>query len=86
MCWSPGTSSVVMVNSSPLSTVTGPLAKVARRIFGPCRSARMPIGRPVSSETWRTLWYRSSCSVWEPWLMFSRATFMPASTMAFSCS
>ena len=33
---------------SPSLSVTGPSAKVPRRSFGPCRSIRMPIGRPSS--------------------------------------
>ena len=51
---SPGTSSVVMVNSSPRTSSTGPSAKVSRRILGPWRSARTPIARPVSLAAART--------------------------------
>ena len=54
---SPGTSRVVIVNSSPLKTSTGPLAKCAKRIFGPCKSAKMPTPCKVSSAAWRTIAY-----------------------------
>ncbi len=83
---SPGTSSVVMVNSSPRSSSTGPSANVSRRILGPWRSARTPTARPLSSAALRTRWYRSSWSDWVPWLKLKRATFMPASISALSWS
>lgn len=54
ICLSPGTSSAVMVNSSPRTSSTGPSAKVSRRIFGPCRSARTPMATPVSAAAART--------------------------------
>lgn len=86
MCLSPGTSSVVITNSSPRTSSTGPSAKVSRRILGPWRSASTPTARPVSSAALRRRWYRSSCSEWVPWLMLKRATFMPASISVFSFS
>ncbi len=54
MFWSPGTSSVVTTNSAPFSRSTGPDAKRPSRIFGPCRSTRMPTPRPRSSAAART--------------------------------
>src|SRR5690242_8417019 len=75
-----------MTNSSPRSSSTGPSAKVSRRIFGPCRSARTPMARPVSLDAARTRSYRAWCSAWEPWLKLKRATFIPASIMETSIS
>ena len=49
-CASPGTSRVVIVNSWPCSSFTGPSANVPSRILGPCRSAKMPTPWPVASE------------------------------------
>ncbi len=40
---SPTTSRVVIVNVAPFLSLTGPSPKVSRRIFGPWRSAKMPI-------------------------------------------
>ena len=60
------------------SSSTGPSAKVPQRSFGPCRSARMPIGRPTSVSTWRTSACRRAMSSCVPWLMLSRNTSAPA--------
>ena len=54
MVASPGTFSVVTMNSSPGSRRTGPSAKVPSRIFGPWRSTRIPTPRPVASDASRT--------------------------------
>jgi len=51
---SPSTGSVEIVNSAPGSSVTGPAAKVPRRILGPDRSAITPTARPAASEAART--------------------------------
>ena len=50
----PGTSSVVTVTSAPADQSTGPEAKVPRRIFGPCRSARTAMERLVLAAASRT--------------------------------
>jgi hypothetical protein len=53
------------------------------RSFGPCRSARMAIGRPecpfrpADDAAWR-----ARISSWLPWLMFRRNTSAPASKSA----
>ena len=44
--WSPAMSRVVMVNSSPGADLIGPSANRPSRIFGPCRSTRMPTALP----------------------------------------
>ena len=41
----PGTSSVVITNRAPGTRKASPSMNSPRRILGPCRSARMPIGR-----------------------------------------
>ena len=53
---SPGTSRVVIVNSAPFSSCTGPSATLPSRIFGPCRSATIATPCPVRSEASRTIW------------------------------
>ena len=65
-------------NGAPSTSIAGPPAKVPQRSFGPCRSARMPIGRPTSASTWRISACRRAMSSWVPWLMFSRNTSAPA--------
>jgi DNA ligase (NAD+) len=77
---SPGTSSVVMVNSSPALSSTGPSAKVPTRILGPWRSARTPTARPTSSAAARRFARLALWSSWVPWLRLSRATSSPART------
>ena len=37
-------------NGAPSASSTGPSANVSMRIFGPCRSARMPTSRPAASR------------------------------------
>ena len=49
-----GTSSIVIVNRSPGLICSAPFTNRPSRIFGPCRSAKTPIGRPASSAAWRT--------------------------------
>ncbi len=63
---------------APTSSIAGPAAKVPQRSFGPCRSARMQIGRPTSASTWRTSACRFARSSWLPWLMLRRNTSAPA--------
>ena len=77
----PSTSSrVVIVHRCPRRSVTGPSANVSSRIFGPCRSARIATPCPLESEASRTSLYAAAWSSWVPWLMFSRATSIPAYT------
>ena len=45
---SPGAGSESSTKVSPFFTIAEPPVKVPSRSFGPCRSTRMPIGRPVS--------------------------------------
>ncbi len=52
---SPRMSSVVIVNSAPLTRSTGPFAKRPSRIFGPWRSATIPTPWPSSFAARRTL-------------------------------
>src|SRR6202035_5746397 len=70
----------------PAARRNGPSGKSPRRIFGPCRSARMPTARAVMSLPARTRWYDVRWSAWLPWLMLSLATSMPALISAVSCS
>ena len=76
----PTTSSVVIVKTSPTARSCGPSANFPRRIFGPCRSARIATERPVAAAAARTPSKFARWSSWEPWLKFSRATSIPAST------
>jgi hypothetical protein len=52
---SPSTSRVVMVHACPVSSSTGPSPNSRSRIFGPCRSAKIPTPWPVSSLARRTM-------------------------------
>jgi hypothetical protein len=52
---SPGTSRVVIVKAAPSSSFSGPAATLPSRILGPCRSAKMPMAWPLSSEARRTI-------------------------------
>src|SRR5947209_15471381 len=67
---------------SPLCSSTGPLANTPQRSFGPCRSTRMPIGRPVSSSSERIIATRSRMASCEAWLMLMRKTSAPAAKSA----
>jgi hypothetical protein len=51
----PGTDRVVIVNSCPVSSSTGPAATRPSRILGPWRSTKMPTPRPVASDASRTM-------------------------------
>ena len=50
---SPGAGSASSVKVAPLRSVTGPDLNLPTRSLGPCRSTRMPIGRPNSVSTAR---------------------------------
>ena len=61
---------------------TTPSSTSPTRNLGPCRSARIVIGWPVSCATSRITLWRSAWSSWVPWLKFIRKALAPASTMA----
>ncbi len=79
---SPSASSRSSRNACPGFSSTGPAAKVPTRSLGPCRSARMAIGRPVSASIRRIAAWRSAMSACAPWDMFRRNTSAPASNRA----
>src|SRR4051794_17260200 len=56
------------------------------RSFGPGRSCRIATGLPTRPAASRTHCAVSSCCSCEPWLKFSRATSIPASTIRTSVS
>lgn len=75
--WVPIHGSTVIRTSSPTFQIVEPSANRPSLIFGPCRSAMIPIVRPVSSAAFRT---RSKFAAWSacsPWLKLRRATSMP---------
>ena len=83
----PRTSSMVMVNSSPLLSMTfWSSTKRPSRILGPWRSTRMATARPEAAAASRMRPMTSSWSSARPWERLMRATFMPASTSACTCS
>ena len=53
---------------------------------GPCRSTRIPIGRPASSSIARIIATRSRIPSWEAWLMLMRNTSAPATNRALIVS
>ncbi len=75
---SPGALDRSIRKRAPSTNSSDPLAKTPTRSFGPCRSARMPMGRPRSFSTWRMISCRLAMSSWVPWLMFRRNTSAPA--------
>src|ERR1044071_2487644 len=83
---SPGRVSRSRRKWQPTGSSALPPAKLPSRNFGPCRSARMPIGRPTSASTARISSNRARCSSGVPWLKFSRNTSTPASNSARSRS
>ena len=66
----------------PLSSGTPEPGSAPVRIFGPLRSWRMPMLRPVSSRTRRRSRMTRRCSSSVPCEKFRRATSMPASTIS----
>ncbi len=80
MVLSPGTSSVVMMNSSPAHQLDGALGEGLQADLGALEvgeDADGPAG--LLAAALRTRSYRPWCSAWVPWLKLKRATFMPAS-------
>ena len=67
---------------APFSSITASLLNVPRRSFGPCRSARMPIGRPDSFSTARIAAMSSRIASCGVWLMLMRKTSAPACEQA----
>ena len=63
-----------------LRTVPSSISPI--RSFGPCKSARMVIGLPVSSASSRIVRKRSAWSSCTPWLKLSRKADAPASIIA----
>ena len=61
----------------PLCRWTRPPWKRPTRSFGPCTSARMPMGRPTASSRARIMPIRAAWSSWEPWLKLRRNTSAP---------
>ena len=78
----PGAGSLSSRNASPLCRSAPPSAKVPSLSFGPCRSTRTPIGRPVSSSRARIIATRSRIASCEAWLMLMRKTSAPAANSA----
>ena len=62
----------------PGCSATLPPAKLPTRSFGPCTSARMPIGRSTVCSSARIMVMRAAWSSCVPWLKFSRNTSAPA--------
>ena len=79
---SPGVSSRSKRNFCPSTISAESPSKAPQRSFGPCRSARMQIGRPVSRSMSRMMLWRMRMSSCPPWLMFRRKTSAPASNKA----
>ncbi len=79
---SPSAASRSSRNRAPASSIAGPPANTPQRSLGPCRSARIAIGRPTSSSTCRIRSWRRAMSAWVPWLMLSRNTSAPARNSA----
>src|SRR5690242_7329711 len=75
----PGISCVVIVNRLSVRSDTGRAPSSAPvRIFGPCKSARIPTGFRWRPEVARINVMVRACSSWVPWEKFRRATSMPA--------
>ena len=76
---SPGVGSASRMKVSPLRRSTPVSANCPTRSLGPCRSTRMPIGRPYSASSDRIVRIRSRMASWLAWLMLMRNTSAPAS-------
>ena len=76
---SPGALSSSSTKVAPFSSVTLSSLKVPTRSFGPCRSARMPIGRPEAFSTARIAACSLRIASCDVWLMLMRNTSAPAS-------
>src|SRR6056297_917869 len=71
---------------SPAAKRTNSSRKLPMRIFGPCRSARMPTYCPTISACLRTRRATRACCSAVPWLKLSRKTFTPAPISLLSMS
>ena len=78
----PGVLSVSNVKVAPFGSTTGPPSNCPTRSFGPCRSTRIPIGRPNSSSTERMFDTSSRMRSCDVWLMLMRKTSAPARNSA----
>ena len=76
---SPGALSSSSTKVAPFLSITASPLNVPTRSFGPCRSARMPIGRPNSFSTARIAACSLRIASCEVWLMLMRKTSAPAS-------
>ena len=83
---SPAASSRSRTKVAPAATSARPPAKVPTRSLGPCRSARMVSGRPISPSSARMLAIRPPRVAGAPWLMLTRKASAPATTSARSTS
>jgi hypothetical protein len=72
--------------SCPAVTANFPSLMVPTRILGPCKSCRMPIGRPTFSSSARMEAWTLAWSSWVPWLKLSRNVSTPARKSASSIS
>ena len=73
----------VYYHGKPVAARNPPFSNLPKRIFGPCRSSRIPTGTCVDFETSRMFWMRAACISCVPWDMFKRKTPTPARS---SCS
>ena len=79
---SPGLSWSSRVKVWPASSSAEPSLNLPTLSLGPCRSARMPIGRPTWSSTLRIRSTSVRISAWSAWLILMRKTSAPASNSA----
>src|SRR6185503_3435560 len=76
----PCTAFAVSTNGAPPTSVASPPSNAPSRIFSPCKSCNIVMGRPQSASPSRISRMTSPCSAWVPWEKFRRATSMPAAT------
>jgi len=75
---SPGTGERSSRKGWPAWSCTRPAPNLPTRSFGPCTSARMPMGRPVRRSISRMVAIRAAWSSWLPWEKLRRNTSAPA--------
>src|SRR4030065_170016 len=68
-----------MVKTSPSARLIGPFLNLPTRIFGPCRSTRIPTCRPCACARSRAASARFMCTSGLSWEKFRRTTSPPAS-------
>ena len=74
----PGAGSRSKTNEPPSSSIALPPASRPIRSFGPCKSRRIPMGRPVADSIVRIASRHRRWPSWSPWLKLSRNTSTPA--------